>query len=208
MSYKPVVNLPEGYLVFDLSQGPDPRSRPGVWGIGKYGEKRAGTYTAELFKDKEGVRDIHLGVDISAPTATPFHAFDAGEILFAGYNSAAGDYGFTLVTKHEITDTFRAGIKRYGKSQRMYGTTFFVLWGHLSEGSITTKKLGQKFVAGEELCKLGDAFDNGGWPPHLHIQISLQQPDKCDLPGTANEAGLDAAMENFPDPRIILGALY
>jgi murein DD-endopeptidase MepM/ murein hydrolase activator NlpD len=46
-----------------------------------------------------------MGIDIGGPVDTPIHAFADGSILHFGYNSAHGDYGHVIITKHEISST-------------------------------------------------------------------------------------------------------
>jgi murein DD-endopeptidase MepM/ murein hydrolase activator NlpD len=41
-----------------------------------------------------------MGLDIGGPVDTPIYAFADGQILHYGYNSAPGDYGNVIVTKH------------------------------------------------------------------------------------------------------------
>ena len=49
---------------------------------------------------------------------------------------------------------------------------------------------------------------NGGWPPHVHFQLSLIEPKTCDLPGVVSEENHEVALKVFPDPRHVLGNLY
>src|SRR3990167_7703274 len=192
--FHPVIFLPPGCPVLDLRKGRDPSRKPGEWGIGKYNEKREGMYTTELFAGSSaaGARNIHLGIDLSGPVGTPIHAFSDGEVFLTKYNSAAGDYGYTVITKHSVE-----------------GKPLFALHGHLSARSVENKIPGQKIRRGEIIAWIGDVHENGGWDmPHLHFQISREAPASCDMPGVAAEAGLDAALKLYPDPRLVLGPLY
>jgi len=187
--FHPVIELPKNYVIFDLTKGADPRNKPGVWGVGRYNEKRPGTYTAPLFG---GNRNVHMGVDISGPPGTPIYAFEEGTIFMTEYRPALGDYGATLITKHLI-------------SRR----PLYVLWGHLQKRSIEGKAPGQRFHQGQAIAWIGDEKENGGWTsPHLHLQISYEKPLICDMPGAVAEQDLPKALRKYPDPRIILGDLY
>ena len=64
--------------------------------MGKYDEDRVGMYTHELF---EGMRTVHMGIDIGTPAHMAVHAFWDGKIFACGYNEADGDYGHVLVTE-------------------------------------------------------------------------------------------------------------
>ena len=54
----------------------------------------------------------------------------------------------------------------------------------------------------------GITHENGGWEPHLHFQLSYQEPDTHDMPGVVEPSKRDEALEIYPDPRLVLGALY
>ena len=189
--FHPVIHLPKSYDVYDLSVGYDPgRTLEGPYGIGKYNERRVGMYTdKELFKADH--RDIHIGIDIAAPVGTEVHSIYDGEVFLFGVNSAEGDYGPTLITKHTIK-----------------GRELFVLHGHLSGVSLAGKVEGQKIKKGEVIAWVGEKHENGGWNPHLHFQLSWLKPLKADMPGAVNEKVLSQALKDYPDPRLVLGPLY
>jgi len=188
-NFHPVIQLPENYEIYDFSAGYDAERRRGSqFGVGKYNEKRLGMYEHELFS---GNRNIHMGIDIAAPVGTEIYAFAAGRVYLFDYHPAQGDYGYTLVTEHEI------------ESQR-----FYALFGHLSKQSIEQKVRGQGFDRGDVIAWVGNESENGGWNPHLHFQLSLIAPETADLPGVVNEQNRARALEIYPDPRIILGPVY
>jgi peptidoglycan LD-endopeptidase LytH len=187
--FSAVIALPPAYEVYDFSQGYDPnRTRSSPYGIGKYNEKRPGMYQGDLYQNQ---RDIHVGVDIAAPIATPVHAFFGGEVILSGDNDQPWDYGCTLVTEHRLD-------KR----------TLYALWGHLSRSSLEASFVGRRFAAGEVIAWIGDPTENGGWNPHLHFQLSWVRPEKADLPGVVSFLDLKQALEIYPDPRLVLGPLY
>ena len=189
--FHPVIRLPEDYEVYDFTKGYDPsRQLSSAFGIGRYDEDRRGMYNAELFKTGEA-RTIHMGIDIGAPVGTNVHAFFAGEFFLFAYNDAEGDYGYTLITKHDLG-----------------GKALFALHGHLSKSSVEGKVRGTRFEAGDVIARVGDRHENGGWNPHLHFQLSLREPTVCDLPGVVSPAQRAEALEVYPDPRLVLGPLY
>lgn len=185
--FHPIVRMPADAPVFDLSRTYDP-NHGSAYGIGRYDEKRPTMYGAELFG---GVRDVHMGIDLGAPAGTEVFAFDDGEIFLFGENAAPGDYGPTLVTKHELD-----------------GRTLYVLLGHLARRSLEGKRAGQRFTRGDVLGWIGERHENGGWNPHVHVQLSWNAPDRPDLPGVVAEADRERARGAYPDPRLILGPLY
>lgn len=188
-TFAPVVHLPVDYEVYDFTAGYDPnRKKSSKFGIGKYNEVRKGMYTSELFA---GDRNIHMGIDIATPVGEPVMSFFSGEIFLFGYNAAPGDYGATLITRH----VFPEG-------------ELFALYGHLSKASLAEKKIGQKIAKGEVIAWVGDFFENGGWNPHLHFQLSFLQPTTFDMPGAVNAQNHQQALKDYPDPQLVLGKLY
>lgn len=184
-----IVELPLKYEVYDFTKGYDEnRILETPYGIGKYNEKRSLMYKGPLYAD---LRDIHVGVDIGAPLGTPVHAFYEGEIFMVGYNSLPLDYGYTIITKHVLD-----------------GEDLYVLHGHLNKKSIEGKVSMQRIFKGEVLGWIGDKTENGGWNPHVHIQLSLVRPTKCDLPGVVSDKNIKEALLIYPDPRLILGPIY
>jgi murein DD-endopeptidase MepM/ murein hydrolase activator NlpD len=69
-------------------------------------------------------------------------------------------------------------------------------------------KVGSVVKKGELIATIGDEKENGGWPPHLHLQISYEQPVNNDLPGVVKLADRDASLKIYPDPRLIIGPVY
>ena len=187
--YHPVVELPERYDVLDLASDPSGwPARTSEFSIGRYDEDRVGVYTQSLF---EGQRTIHMGIDIGGPVGTPVHAFSEGMLWCAGCNASEGDYGPTLITLHVLD-----------------GVRLWALYGHLSLDSLVGWSRGHRFSAGDRLGFIGSEHENGGWPPHLHFQLSLVEPKGCDLRGVVSAAERQQARLDFPDPRLVLGPIY
>lgn len=189
-SYHPVVVLPRKYDVLDFTSG-KPQARTSRWSIGKYGEDRKSMYTQSRFTNDDGTRrTVHLGIDIGAPTGTAIHAFADGEILHMGYNGGDGDYGYVIVTQHAVPHPL------------------YALHGHLSRSSMEGKAVGGRILQGDVIGWLGDESENGGWPPHVHFQISREKPPTRDMPGACNIRDRDVMLNRYPDPRLVLGDVY
>ena len=182
-----MVHLPDNYEILDLSKGVwnKPKSD---FSIGRYNEVRPNMYKTDLF---DGVRDIHMGIDIGGPVGTPCMAFADGEISHFGYNPEPGDYGNVVITRH-----------KFGEN------SVWALYGHLDSASIDGKEIGQKVLAGEIIAWFGDFEENGGWEPHLHFQLSLIEPETHDMPGVVAQEGREQALIDYPDPRLVLGGIY
>ena len=190
--FHPIVSLPEHYWVLNLQRPQSDWDNPYDVTIGRYDENRKGMYTQELFG---GERTIHVGLDIGAPAQTPIHAFQDGLIHSFADNDEEGSYGPTIITEHSIQID---GIQ----------TSLWVLHGHLSQESLQGLKIGDQILKGQEIGKMGDEDENGGWPPHVHIQLSLIEPQHADLPGVVTPESRTQALLDYPDPRNILGMLY
>lgn len=184
MRFHPIVVLPPDYVVLDLA---NPPAVAPTWSVGRYDEDRV-IYTQPLFG---GERTLHVGIDLGGPVGTPVHAFAEGVVIHAGVNPAKGDYGPTIVTEHVYE-----------------GRPIFALFGHLVGRSLAESPVGRRFAAGDTLGWLGHPDENGGWPPHVHVQLAWERPVTFDLPGAVRPADRDAALRAYPDPRLVLGPLY
>lgn len=189
MAFHPVMHLPDELEIYDFTAGYNPdRTLTHSHGIGKYDEVRPGMYKGEQF---EGIRNIHMGIDIGCPAGDAVFAFHGGTVFKLGVNPLPYDYGPTIITRHE-----------------WLGQVVFALHGHLALSSLDGWTAGDRFDAGARLATVGEAHENGGWNPHLHFQLSLVEPQTHDLPGAVSAADRDWARTAFPDPRLVLGALY
>lgn len=183
--FHPVVVLPAGAVVLDLRR---PWASVGTpWTVGRYDEDRV-VYTQALFG---GERTVHVGIDLGGPAGTAVHAFADGVVVAAGTNPAPGDYGPTIVTAHDLGDR-----------------PIWALHGHLSAPSLSRSPVGRRFGAGDVLGWLGEPEENGGWPPHVHFQLSWERPATHDLPGVVRREDRAEALRRYPDPRLVLGPVY
>lgn len=187
--YHPIIKLPPAIRAYDFTSQTDREDSETLdFGIGRYNEKRSGMYTSDLYKDG---RYIHMGIDLFAPIGTPVYAFSDGEIFLFNYNSAELDYGYVIITLHKIE-----------------GKDLYVLHGHLNKQSIIGKRTGQHFKRGAIIGWVGDKTENGGWAPHVHVQLSWEKPIICDMPGVVSDKQLANALNIYPDPRMVLGSIY
>jgi len=197
---------------------PDNRSWQDCWGIGKYDENRdGGMYASDLFDDLDntidgygGRRTVHLGMDLGGPVGTPVYAFCDGIVHSVGYNPELGDYGHVVVVEHV-----------WGNGKRCWA-----LYGHLGASALTINNKGwkrflphqhkallqpgDKIQKGQILGRMGDIDENGGWiHPHLHFQLSTKPPDQPhDMPGASSIKDREEALQQYPDPRYVLGPMY
>ena len=189
MRFHPIVMLPPDAVVLDLSRTGDFQAPQSLWTIGRYNEDR-GIYTQALFAGPDEPRTLHLGIDLGGPAGVAVHAFTDGVVRFAADHTQPGDYGPTIITEHDLE-----------------GRSLWVLFGHLSRASLQHSPVGRRFARGDVLGWLGQRHENGGWAPHVHVQVTWQKPDGPDLPGVARRSERAAALARFPDPESILGPL-
>ncbi|MEE9333257.1 MAG: aminotransferase class III-fold pyridoxal phosphate-dependent enzyme [Granulosicoccaceae bacterium] len=146
----------------------------GVW-LGYYNEPRL-IYTDSAFREghwKSGNRrTVHLGVDVFAPATTEIRTPLDAVVSVVKNQAAHLDYGGMVVLQH-ITPS---------------GDHFYSLYGHLDPAVCETLHQGKTLKAGEVFAVLGAPEQNGGWTPHLHLQLAM------------GIAGLDTNWPGVADP--------
>lgn len=157
--------------------------------FGGYNEFRNLYKRSTIFNDLDlEERNIHIGIDLWIKEGTPVLAALDGIVHSFDYNVGIGNYGPTIILKHQID-----------------GIEFYTLYGHLSIESIETLKVGVTFKGGEQLGTLGDPSVNGDYAPHLHFQIISKIEEYVgDYPGVSNKSDLDFYLKNCPDPNLLL----
>jgi 4-aminobutyrate aminotransferase-like enzyme/Ser/Thr protein kinase RdoA (MazF antagonist) len=161
--------------------------------VGRYDEARL-LYTTPMFAAGDGTLDehrtIHLGLDLFADAGTPVHAPLAGEVHAADEHPSPLDYGGVIVLRHRTDD----------------GGEFFTLYGHLEPASFAALRVGQRVERGQQIAALGAPDHNGGWTPHLHLQIICDFLDLgSDFPGVATPGRRDVWLAVSPDPNLLVG---
>ncbi|WP_299363323.1 peptidoglycan DD-metalloendopeptidase family protein [Winogradskyella sp.] len=158
--------------------------------FGGYLEQRSIYNRSDYFNQEnpEEERNIHLGLDIWIGAKTPIYAPLSGDIHSFKNNTNFGDYGPTIILKHNIQDF-----------------EFYTLYGHLSLESIKNLEVGAKVEKGQRIATLGIAEVNGDYPPHLHFQIINDiQGYEGDYPGVSSQLDLEFYKVNCPDPNLLL----
>jgi murein DD-endopeptidase MepM/ murein hydrolase activator NlpD len=158
--------------------------------FGGYLEKRNIYDRSNYFKNltESEKRNIHLGIDLWCNVNTKVLAVLDGEIHSFKNNINHGDYGPTIILKHQIEEEF-----------------FYTLYGHLSLSSIENLKVGDVVLQGTVIGFLGDSSVNGDYAPHLHFQIIKDLEDNFgDYPGVSSEENKEFYSRNCPDPNFLL----
>ena len=161
-------------------------------GVGRYDEARR-CYTANQFgvQSDAGLewRSVHIGLDLFVPAGTPVLAPLDGVVVGARDNDRPLDYGPTVILRHEVDD---------GRLR------FYTLYGHLDRASLAQTLVGQRLRKGDTIGRVGGVTVNGGWPPHLHLQLITDLLDKDgDFPGVASPAERSLWLALSPDPNLI-----
>ncbi len=167
--------------------------RKAAVGVGRYDEPRP-IYTVPMFALGEHPtaehRTVHLGLDLFAPAGTEVRAPLDGVVHAIARNDAPQDYGPVLLLRHVTAE----------------GIPFFTLYGHLGIDVVTRLRVGQRVERGERIASIGARDVNGGWPPHLHLQILLD-PLQLDtnFPGVATPRLRSVWTSLCPDPNLLVG---
>ncbi|MEM7392793.1 MAG: aminotransferase class III-fold pyridoxal phosphate-dependent enzyme, partial [Verrucomicrobiota bacterium] len=179
-------------VVLDLSPY-NPESNPLASGpgiaIGRYDEARL-IYTEPAFGPADGERrTVHLGLDLMVDAGTPIHAPLAGKVHAFKDRGDHQDYGPVIILRHEVD-----------------GLAFFTLYGHLSRDSLDGLNPGQPITRGQLFARVGSEAVNGGWPPHLHLQVITDLLDLDDaFPGVCRASQRAIWTALCPDPNLLVG---
>lgn len=161
-------------------------------GIGLWGERRV-VYTVEMFDSKlcrGDRRDVHLGLDLFAPAGTAIMTPLDAEVVDCRIIPDHQDYGGVVLLKHEPEP----------------GLVFHTLWGHQAHAPVKALTIGQRLSKGEAFIALGAPDENGGWIPHLHLQIITHDvTDARDVPGAGEARFMDVWSQFYPDPSTLAG---
>lgn len=159
----------------------------GKVGIGGFFENRI-IYRRSSHYDGTEPRSLHLGLDIWIEAGTEIFNPLEGTIHSLQDNQGFGNYGPTLIVKHQLEDA-----------------EFYVLYGHLDHVSLQNKQPGERVLAGQLLGRIGDFPANGDWPPHLHWQIMTDMLGHVgDFPGVAAPSDHTFYLQYCIDPYYLL----
>ncbi|SMY33394.1 peptidoglycan DD-metalloendopeptidase family protein [Photobacterium andalusiense] len=155
--------------------------------IGRYAEQRLIYQDKANFSDSQN-RTVHIGIDLGVAALTPVFAPLNGTVHSIANHQGDGDYGPTIILRHQLE-----------------GITFFTLYGHLHQAAHATLNVGDIITAGEQFTAVGTTAENGGWAPHLHLQIiDNMGSNKDDYIGVVDPAELAFYRNNCPNPNLIL----
>ena len=161
-------------------------------GIGPWGEART-VYSGDMFKSRfieGGRRDRHLGLDLFMPAGTSVHTPLAATVHSVEVEEDPLGYGGLVALLHEPEGC----------------PPFVTLWGHLAHEVVARLKPGQQLAAGALVGEMGGHRENGGWAPHLHLQISADTGLSARaILGVGEARYLEIWRELFPDAAALAG---
>ena len=161
-------------------------------GIGPWGEDRP-VYTTKAFVSRMAVgkrRSMHLGLDLFLDAGANVRTPLAGKIIDLYATDLPLDYGHAVLLQHDPAE----------------GVRFYTLWGHLSANTVHARRLGEVLEAGDVIGQLGHNTENGGWAPHLHLQILTYKPESAaDVIGAGEPEYKAVWAELFPNAATLAG---
>jgi murein DD-endopeptidase MepM/ murein hydrolase activator NlpD len=158
---------------------------------GRYDELRP-PYSKGTDADTDAAdpRSVHLGVDLFVEAGMMVHAPLAGVVHEAGASDAPLGFGPSVLLSHQTDD----------------GTRFFTRYAHLDRTALTLCAPGRAIAPGAQLGRIGTPDVNGGWTPHLHVQLIT---DLLGLgrrfPGVGRLSQRHAWRLLSPNPNLVLG---
>jgi peptidoglycan LD-endopeptidase LytH len=160
------------------------------YGIGGYNELRNLYGRSNLFNAvaAEEPRRLHLGTDIWGKAGEKVYAPMDGTIHSFAFNNHYGDYGATIILRHELA-----------------GLPFHTLYGHCSLADLDKLETGKPVKRGQLLASFGKPEENGYWPPHLHFQLVTDMDQyRGDYPGVCAASKKKGYLCNSPQPNYVL----
>lgn len=157
-------------------------------GVGGYDEARV--FYGRLAPDEAsgGGRTVHLGIDVCAPEGAEVRLPLDGVVAGREDANRPGDYGPVVLVRHDVA-----------------GEALWTLYGHLSRTSLAPLEVGKRLKKGDLLGTIGSRAENGGWWPHLHFQVLLDNLDiACNFPGVATASAREIWLALCPDPGVLV----
>ncbi|RZS79193.1 hydroxylysine kinase /5-phosphonooxy-L-lysine phospho-lyase [Phyllobacterium myrsinacearum] len=161
-------------------------------GIGPWGEERS-VYTGPMFESRfiAGERRTrHLGLDLFMAAGTKLFTPIAATVAEVVIEPDPLGYGCLIKLEHAPDGC----------------PPFATLWGHLAHEAMTRLRPGDVLQAGDLVGQMGAPAENGGWAPHLHLQLSVDTSlSATAILGVGEACYLPVWGELFPDPANFIG---
>ena len=161
-------------------------------GIGPFGEERS-VYAGEMFVSRfieKTRRTRHLGLDLFMAAGTKVFTPLPATVVSVEIETDPLGYGCLIALRHEPEGC----------------PPFVSLWGHLAHEATGRLTPGQRLEAGALVGEMGAPAENGGWAPHLHLQLSTDTNlSATEILGVGEARYLDVWAELFPDASAFAG---
>ena len=161
-------------------------------GIGPWGEERS-VYRGAMFESRFVAgrrRTRHLGLDLFMPAGTKLYTPVAATVSEVMIEEEPLGYGCLVKLLHRPDGC----------------PPFATLWGHLGHEALQRLRPGDVLEAGDLVAEMGGLAENGGWAPHLHLQLSIDTTlSATEILGVGEPEYLPVWAELFPDPADFVG---
>ena len=161
-------------------------------GIGPWGEDRP-VYTAAAFASTLLAgrrRSLHLGLDLFLDAGSRVRTPLPGKVVDIYVSDLPLDYGHAILLEHNPAP----------------GIAFCSLWGHLSADTAARRRIGEELEAGDVVGEIGSNRENGGWQPHVHLQLIAYRPLRAaDVIGAGEPEYRAVWADLFHDPAAFAG---
>lgn len=108
----------------------------------------------------------HKGWDLLAPVGTAVYAIADGKVR---WQQPVRGYGLSLLLEIDSPPSKIGRVQACGVAM---GSNLYILYAHLSAA---LPKAGVKVRAGEQIAKTGKDGNAFGTPPHLHLEVLLNE---------------------------------
>lgn len=159
------------------------------YSFGGWMESRSVLWQGSYLDEDE--RHIHLGVDYNVPEGTGISVHRSSSVIRVDDDHPeAHGWGNRVIVHDQQADVM-------------------VVFAHLD--TPVGIRIGDTLEPGHIFAKVGDPSKNGGWFPHLHVQLIkpdyyhfLLKNDLRDLDGYGKVEDINFLKSNFPDPTAYL----
>jgi 4-aminobutyrate aminotransferase-like enzyme/Ser/Thr protein kinase RdoA (MazF antagonist) len=157
--------------------------------LGMYGEVRS-IYDTDAFATPFGERrTLHLGIDIFVPDGQRVSSPLDGIIHSRDVRNQPGDYGGVVIIEYRTPAD----------------VPFWLLVGHLDHTSVGELTPGEPIGRGAAFARVGSRTENGGWAPHLHVQLFTDLLGQTtELDGVARASQRDIWTSISPNPAALV----
>ena len=108
---------------------------------------------------KETGAFVHLGVDYNVPANTFVTLPCDGVVVDVMHDKDQfGGWGGRIMWKLQTSNALS-----------LSSSSLYLIYGHL--GQPIFPEVGKQYRKGEIVGRIGESFENGGWHPHLHVQV-------------------------------------